>query len=330
MPTIDGLHHVTATTGDARANVDFYTRILGLRLIARSVNQDDPVHYHLFYGDEHASPGADLTFFEYRGARRGRAGAGMVHRVVWRVGGEATLDWWVERLGSQGVRHERLDGSVLLVFDPEGLEHELVVTGSDDPPLVAVHDEIPVEHALQGFEGVRAFSHAPTLSEQLLLEVLDARRRDDGSYELRGDARGGWIAFDPAPVEPGIQGAGAVHHVAFATRDDEQPQWLEIVDRAGLRSSGHVDRHYFRSIYFREPGGILYELATAGPGFTVDGPVEELGTRTILPPFLEPHREVIEAQLTTLEDPRAAWPDKALERAALEHRRSAHPEASSR
>lgn len=327
MPTIDGLHHVTATTGDARANVDFYTRILGLRLIARSVNQDDPVHYHLFYGDEHASPGADMTFFEYRGARRGRPGAGMVHRVVWRVGGAASLDWWATRLAGEAVRHERHERSLLLA-DPEGLEHELVVADADDPPLRAVHHEIPVEHALQGFEGVRAYSHAPTLSEQLLLEVLGATRRDDGALELRGDARGGWIAFDEAPVEPGIQGAGAVHHVAFATRDDEQPEWLELVERAGLRSSGHVDRHYFRSIYFREPGGILYELATAGPGFTVDGPIEELGTRTILPPFLEPHRELIEAQLTTLEDPRAAWPDEALERAAVEHRRGAHAEVS--
>jgi glyoxalase family protein len=319
QPALDGLHHITATTGDARANVDFYTRVLGLRLIAKSVNQDDPTHYHLFFGDELARPGSDLTFFEYRGTRQGRAGAGMVHQIVWRVEDEAALAFWQQRLADEGVAAIVRDTGSLRFADPEGLDHELVLRSVDDPPISAVHPEIPSEHALQGFEGVRAYSHAPHLSEDLLVELLGATRREDGALELRNGRRGGWIAFDPAPAEPGIQGAGAVHHVAFATRDHEQDDWLRALAAARIPNSGHVDRHYFRSLYFREPGGILYELATEGPGFTVDGPVESLGTRVILPPFLEPHRQVIEPQLTPLPDARADWPAQALARAGEVH-----------
>ncbi len=318
---IDGIHHISITTGNARANVDFYTRVLGLRLIAKSVNQDDPTHYHLFFGDELAHPGADITFFEYRGARPGRAGAGMVHRIVWRVASEAALEFWAERLAAEhATRVTRGDAGSVRFTDPEGLAHELVVNETGDAPLSAVHPEIPAEHALQGFEGVRAFSFATADSEQLVLDLLGGERRDDGRLELREDRRGGWIAFDPPPPGPGIQGAGAVHHVAFAMRDEHREAWFDALDAAGIRSSGHVDRHYFHSLYFREPGGILYELATDGPGFTVDGPVQELGTKVILPPFLEPQRDQIEPRLTTLDDPRELWPDEAIERAAVVHR----------
>lgn len=315
MLPVDGIHHISATTGDARANVDFYTRVLGLRLIAKSVNQDDPGHYHLFFGDELAHPGADMTFFEYRGARPGRAGAGMVHRIVWRVDSPSALDFWETRLGAEGVRHERTATSILL-RDGEGLQHELVVRTVPDAPLVAVHPDIPAEHALQGFEGVRAYSHATALSERQLVEVLGATRREDGAWELRDDARGGWIAFDEAPTSPGIQGAGVVHHVSFAIRDEHYDAWNDALSSARIRGSGPVDRHYFRSLYYREPGGILYELATDGPGFTVDGPIEELGVRTILPPFLEPHRAIIEEHLTPLPTTRSDWPVEALDRAA--------------
>jgi glyoxalase family protein len=307
---LDGIHHITAITGDAPRNVDFYTRVLGLRMTAKTVNQDDPSVYHLFYGDENARPGADLTFFEYPGASPGRPGAGMVHRVVWRVGTPAALGFWSSRLADEGVETTRPDGGASLRFaDPEGLSHELVVSSADDPPLIAEHPEVPAEHALQGFEGVRAYSFNPAGSAAMLERLMGAVRiGDEDRWELRGSARGGWIAFDPAPGARGRQSAGVVHHVAFATTDAEFQAWIDAVSAAGVPNSGYVDRHYFHSLYFREPGGVLYELATAEPGFTVDGPVEELGTRLILPPFLEPRRAQIEAQLTPLPDPRAGWP----------------------
>jgi glyoxalase family protein len=306
---LDGIHHISAITGDAARNVDFYTRVLGLRMIAKTVNQDDPSVYHLFYGDEHARPGADLTFFEYPGARPGRPGAGMVHRIVWRVGSPEAVAFWATRLAADGVEVSRDTSRPSLRFDdPEGLSHELVVASSPDPALIAEHPEVPAEHALQGFEGVRAYSRDAEGSALVLEQLMGAARiGDEDRWELRGERRGGWIAFDPAPEARGQQSAGVVHHVAFGTTDDDMPDWISRVTEAGIPNSGYVDRHYFHSLYFREPSGVLYELATAEPGFTVDGPVEELGTRLILPPFLESRREQIAARLTPLPDPRAGW-----------------------
>ena len=305
---LEGIHHISAITGDARRNIDFYTRVLGLRLTAKSVNQDDPTVYHLFYGDEHARPGADLTFFEYPGATPGRPGAGMVHRIVHRVASDEALDFWGGRLGAEGTPFER-DRAGLRFADPEGLAHELIADPTDDAPLVAVHPEVPAELALRGFEGVRAYSGNPAASAQMLEQLMGARRAgDEDRFELRGERRGGWIAFDPAPAERGRQSAGVVHHVAWGTYDVDLPSWIELVGQAGVPNSGYVDRHYFHSLYFREPGGVLYELATEEPGFLVDGlPVQELGTKVILPPFLESRREQIEQVLTPLPDPRADW-----------------------
>src|SRR3954470_3039226 len=164
---LEGIHHITAITGDAPGNVDFYTRVLGLRLVAKTVNQDDPTVYHLFYADEQGSPGTEMTFFEYPGARRGRAGAGMVHTLISRVGGEAALDFWAERLAAEGIATDR-DGDSLRFEDPEGLGLERMVTDAPDAPLTAEHPEIPEEHRLQGFEGVRAYSSAPESSRRLL------------------------------------------------------------------------------------------------------------------------------------------------------------------
>jgi glyoxalase family protein len=305
---LDGIHHITAITGDAPKNVDFYTRVLGLRMTAKTVNQDDPSVYHLFYGDEEARPGADLTFFEYPGAAPGRPGAGMVHRIVWRVGSPEAIDFWAARLGDEGVATER-DGDALRFADPEGLAHELVIDTTDDPPLIAEHPEVPAAMALQGFEGVRAYSARPQGSAAVLEQLMGARPREGETdvWELRGEGRGGWIAWDVPPDAPGRQSAGTVHHIAWGTKDADLPRWIERVSDAGFPNSGYVDRHYFHSLYFREPGGVLYELATREPGFTVDGPVEELGMKLILPPFLESRREEIAARLTPLPNPRASW-----------------------
>lgn len=304
---LEGIHHITCITGDAGRNVEFYTGVLGLRLVAKSVNQDDPTVYHLFYSDEEGHPGADITFFEYPGARRGRAGAGMVHTVVWRVGTSEALEFWAQRLASASVPVER-DGARVLFTDPEGLRHALVVNPTADEGLIAFHPEIPRAMALQGFEAVRAFSAEPARSRALLEEVLGARPAAASAWELRGAGRGGIIAYDPPPAERGIPGAGTVHHVAWGTTVAEHPRWLERLAEHGVGSTPVVDRHYFHSIYFREPSGVLFEIADDGPGFTVDSPVEALGRRIILPPRFEPHRAEIEARLTPLPDPRAAWP----------------------
>ena len=303
---LEGIHHVTCITGDARRNLDFYTRVLGLRLVAKSVNQDDPTVYHLFYSDEEGRPGGDITFFEYPGARRGRAGPGMVHTVVWRAGSAEALEFWARRLGAEGPGVER-DGARVVFHDPEGLRHALVVDATRDEPLIATHPEIPREHALRGFDTVRAFGSDPERSRPVLERVLGARAIGDATWELRGERRGGVIAYDPAPAERGIPGAGTVHHVAWGTTVADHPRWLARLQEHGVDSTPVIDRHYFRSIYFREPGGVLFEIADDGPGFTVDSPVAELGTRIILPPQFEPYRAQIETRLTPLPDPRAGW-----------------------
>ncbi|MEO5988312.1 MAG: ring-cleaving dioxygenase [Candidatus Eisenbacteria bacterium] len=302
---LEGIHHITAITGDAPRNLDFYTRVLGLRLTAKTVNQDDPTVYHLFYGDELASPGADITFFEYPGAALGRPGAGMVHRIVWRVGSDAALDFWSRRLVAESIPIERSPQAVLFA-DFEGLAHELAVSAAMDEPLLARHPEIPAESALQGFEGVRAYSHRPDSTAKLLEGLMGAKRQAGDSWEVRGAHRGGWIALDPAPTERAQPGAGTVHHLAWGTTDAELPRWHQALQGAGLSNSGIIDRHYFHSLYFREPGGVLFELATQEPGFTVDGPVEELGRKIILPPWLESNRAEVEARLTPLPDPRGS------------------------
>jgi glyoxalase family protein len=301
---LEGIHHISCITGDAPANVDFYVGVLGMRLAKKTVNQDDPSVYHLFYGDEHGSPGYDLTFFEYPGARPGRAGAGMVHRIQLRVADAAALDFWAERLGARGVAVERDDAS-LRFADPEGLGLELVVDASGDEPLLAQSADVPAEHAIRGFAGVRAYGD-PALTSPVVEDLLGFQAQGDGEWEVRGSRRGGTYVIDPAPVERGIPGAGTVHHIAFAMEMADEDGWHSRVTRAGQHPSPLIDRFYFHSIYFREPGGVLFELATMGPGFTADQPAEELGSTLALPPFLEPHRAQIEAVLTPLPDPRAA------------------------
>jgi glyoxalase family protein len=307
---LEGINHVTCITGDAPRNVDFYTGVVGLRLVTKTVNQDDPGVYHLYYADEEGDPGSDLTFFEYPGAARGRVGAGCAHRVIWRVGSASALDFWAERLASKEVERRVTAGSVVFA-DFEGLEHELLVEEVADAPLRAAHPEIPPEYALLGFAGVRAHSLRPEQSRRMLVDLLGAESRREDIFELRGERRGGWIAFDPPPEVRLSQGAGSVHHVAWGTTAEEHPRWHEHLLAADVPTTPVIDRHFFHSIYFREPGGILYEIADDAPGFTVAAPVSELGRRVVLPPWLEPRRAEIEARLTPLPDPRAGWPAHA-------------------
>jgi glyoxalase family protein len=301
---LDGVHHVTAITGDAPGNVDFYVRVLGLRLVKKSVNQDDPTVYHLFYADEEGTPGSDITFFEYPGARRGRAGEGMIHTIAWRVASEAALDFWEERLASEDVRLERADGSVHFE-DFEGLRHELRVTDVPDRPLVAEHPEIPAELALQGFDGVRAFASGPGRSRELLESTLRLTPLGNDVWEARGPTRGGTYAYD-TPPGAGLGGAGTVHHVALASTMEEHEAWRERVAEAGLRASPVIDRFWFRSVYFREPSGVLFEIATIGPGFATDEDSAHLGEQLVLPPAFEHVREHVESVLSPIVNPRTA------------------------
>ncbi|GAC1316374.1 MAG: ring-cleaving dioxygenase [Thermoleophilaceae bacterium] len=299
---LEGIHHITAITADAPANVDFYARVLGLRLVKKTVNQDDPTVYHLFYGSEHGDPGNDLTFFEYPGIGRGRAGAGMVHRIVWRVGSADALDFWSERLRREGVEAARADQR-LVFSDPEGLEHELAVSVAPDPPLVARSAEVPDEHALQGFDSVRALARTPDQSRDLLERALAFEPVANGVWEARGDRRGGQVAYERAD-RAGSGGAGTVHHVAWAAAVDGLDDWRRRLLAVGARPTSVIDRFYFRSVYFREPSGVLFELATMGPGFATDEPSESLGERLSLPPNFERLRERLEPVLTPLPDTR--------------------------
>ena len=295
---LNGIHHITAITADAPRNVDFYTRVLGLRLVKKTVNQDDPAVYHLFYADEHGSPGADLTFFEYPGLQRGQAGAGMVHRIVWRVASPEALGFWEERLRRNGIAIARA-GESLGFEDPEGLGLELRVVTAPDAPLVAEHPEIPAGLALQGFDGVRAYSAGPERSQRFLEQTLGFLPVDDQRFEVRGEQRGSFYAYDQT-ASRGASGAGTVHHVAWASSMDDHPSWRERVIRGGGRPTPIIDRFYFRSIYFREPSGVLFEIATIGPGFATDEPAEHLGETLSLPPKFEPRRAELEQILTPL------------------------------
>jgi glyoxalase family protein len=296
---LEGLHHITAITADAPRNLDFYVNRLGLRFVKKTVNFDQPDAYHLYYADEAGSPGAVLTFFEFPGAARGRAGDGMVHRILFRVGSEAALDFWAERLGADR------DGDRVRFADFEGLESEIVLADAPDPPLVARAPGIPEEHALLGFAGVRAFARDPARSAELLGDVLGFAG-EGAAWEAAGDERRATLAYDAPPEAPGRQGAGTVHHIAWHSRDDDHAAWRERIASAGFRPTPIIDRQYFHSIYFREPSGVLFEIATTSPGFAVDEPLEHLGEELKLPPQHEPLRAALEERLTPLENPRSA------------------------
>lgn len=301
---LEGIHHITAITADAPRNVEFYAGTLGLRVVKKTVNQDDPTVYHLFYADEKGSAGSDITFFEYPGISRGRAGAGMVHRIVWRVGSTEALDFWQQRLEARAIG-TRPGPESLAFSDPEGLDLELRVSQAPDEPLRAEHPDIPTDFALQGFDAVRAYAVDPKASEDFLRDGLGFRANSGREWTARGDRRGSFYAYDEAPNQRGLSGAGTVHHVAWASPMEEHAAWRDRVVAAGRDVTPIIDRFYFRSIYFREPSGVLFEIATIGPGFTADEPEESLGQALSLPPAFEHLREELVKVLTPLPDPRA-------------------------
>jgi catechol 2,3-dioxygenase-like lactoylglutathione lyase family enzyme len=304
--SILGIHHVTAIAGDAGRNIDFYTRSLGLRLVKVTVNFDDPTSYHLYYGDASGHPGTLLTFFVWPGARRGRIGNSQVTTSSFAIP-RGAAQYWRERLRAHSVEfevpEERFGDSLIAVPDPDGLRLELIESGLEDRSYVWEGSDVPPDAAIHGF-------HSTTLSEtvyertaRLLTDTMELRMSGNEQNRYRyqvpgvGSAKTIDVVCAPGGVE-GHVGVGTVHHIAFRTRnDEEQTAWLGELSRLGYNLSPVMDRVYFHSIYYREPGGILFEIATDPPGFTVDEPLDRLGTTLKLPPWFESHRREIEASL---------------------------------
>jgi glyoxalase family protein len=304
MASLLGIHHVTAITGDAQRNVDFYVGLLGLRMVKKTVNFDDPGSYHLYYGDELGRPGSVMTFFVWPGAPRGRQGPGQVGATAFSIPA-GSLAWWAERLEAAGARVDRasrrLGDEVLAFADPDGMRLELVAPARADPRVPWAGGGVPGEHAIRGFHSVTLSLFGQEETARLLTGTMGFRPAGSDGPRARfeiGEAGGvvDLVAEPDAP--PGQIAAGTVHHVAWRTPDDaSQLAWRETVARAGCDVTPVLDRQYFHSIYFREPGGVLFEIATDLPGFTVDEPAERLGSALRLPQRLEPLRAELEVRL---------------------------------
>ncbi|MDH6230684.1 glyoxalase family protein [Mesorhizobium soli] len=312
---LTGIHHLTAITANAAQNLKFYTKTLGLRLVKKTVNQDDTSAYHLFYADGQATPGTDITFFDWPVGQE-RRGTHSIARTGLRVSGEGSLAWWREHLKAEGVAAgeiAEIGGYRSLDFeDFEGQRLRLVDDGGRGEVHPWAGSTIPAEHQVRGLGPITLSVPDLRPTELVLTKVMNMRQvRDHASPDGNGHVHvfamgeGGPAAELHVAVQPGLpiamQGAGAVHHVAFRTPDIEHMhEWTERLESFRLPSSGEVERYYFRSLYFREPNGILFEIATDGPGFTADEPLDKLGERLSLPPFLEPKRSSIEARLKPL------------------------------
>jgi len=316
---LGGLHHVTAVTGDAPGNVTFYTDVLGMRLVKKTVNQDDVSAYHLFYGDALGNPGTELTFFDWPDIGSRVPGSGEISEIGLRVPGRESLDWWQHRLEEAGVATDakgitdRGGRAVLPFTDPEGQRLALVADGNDESFVPWADSPVPAEHQIRGLSHVTLVVGRLDPTVQVLTQILGFRRA--GEYPFPDNSARSVAVFATGPGGPGAEvhveerpdlpparlGIGGVHHVAFRTpTDEEHREWRDRIARAGLGVTDVIDRFYFRSIYFREPGRILFEIATDGPGFATDEDPAHLGERLALPPFLEPYRAQIEAGLRPL------------------------------
>ncbi len=308
-PTTQGLHHITAISSDTRRNMHFYTKVLGLRFVKQSVNQDDPGTYHLYYGDYTGSPGTILTFFPWAGLRRGRPGSSQSYATGFSIPA-ASLPFWQKRFADLEVEtqsiEKRFNDEVLPFFDVDGLRLELVATSEPDSRQPAPSVEVPAEFAIRGFHGTTLGLADGKLTALVLTETMGYRLVAESGHRTRYTAGlGGPGTYVDLLTDPGLQrglsGAGTIHHVAFRVPDDAtQVAAREQLVRSGLQVSPVIDRAYFKSIYYREPGGVLFEIATDQPGFAIDEPVETLGSKLSLPPHLEPHRAEIEAALPRL------------------------------
>jgi glyoxalase family protein len=305
-----GLHHVTAIAGNPLRNLDFYTRTLGLRLVKRTVNFDDPGTYHFYYGDETGRPGTILTFFPWEHAAKGRVGAGETRQTAFRIPA-GSLGFWAQRLVEKGVAHatpdKRFGQSVLALSDPDGTSLALVGLPDAEREPGWSAGAIPVEHAIRGLHGVTLLLDDAARTGAILTEVLglEESAREGSLIRYRAPATPGAVLdIDEAKgSQRGRQGRGSVHHIAFRAADDAQQADMarKLAARHGVHPTEQRDRNYFRSVYFREPGGVLFEIATDIPGFAVDEPVASLGGALKLPPFLEPRRGEIEKALPALE-----------------------------
>ncbi len=304
-----GLHHITAIAADPKGNVDFYTRVLGLRFVKKSVNQDDPGTYHLYYGDNTGSPGTALTFFPWIGMRRGRPGQGQAYATGFSIAA-GSLEFWRERLArlkiETGPLETRFNDQVLPVFDGDGLRLDLVFTAEPDARTPAPSADVPAKHGIRGFHSATLALASPGATIALLTETMGYRLAgesgDRARYTVATGGPGTYVdILTDQSLPRGLNGAGTVHHIAFRVADDAAQFAAHTeIERRGLGISPVIDRAYFKSIYYREPGGVLFEIATDQPGFTFDESVETLGTTLSLPPRLEPHRAEIEAALPPL------------------------------
>lgn len=302
---LEGMHHITMITGDAAENVAFYADLLGLRLVKTTVNFDAPEAYHLYFGDELGSPGSILTWFEFAGAQPGRAGAGMIHTIKLGVGAEASLSFWADRLAAKGYASHAGERS-LTFEDYDGLRLELVVADDGNAPLRAEHPEVPPAHAIRGVEGARAYiARGLEADRNLLTETLGFTDLGEGEYRLDGDQRHFHWGYD-ASDQRGIPGAGTVHHIAWHSHDADHLPWQQRVAQAGMEVTPVIDRDYFFAIYFRQPQGVLFEIATTSPGFAIDEDAAHLGERLRLPRQHEHLRPQLERLLTPLSNPRVA------------------------
>ncbi len=309
-----GIHHITALASDPQRNIDFYVKTLGLRLVKQTVNYDEPGTYHFYFGDTTGSPGTILTFFPFPDASRGKPGRGQITAVMYAIAPES-ISYWVDRLARAGIAFDgpfaRFDEEVIAFDDPDGMRIELVANKSSELRAAFDSNFVPAEHTLRGFYGVTLASLRLQSTQKLLAGTMELNRVSEGNERLRlsvgsGESKAVVDLDLRENISPGVSSAGSVHHIAWRVENDaSQIEWREKIRLEGINVTPVIDRNYFHSIYYREPRGVLYEIATDPPGFGVDESVDQLGHKLQLPPWMEPDRERISKRLPPIVIPKA-------------------------